>query len=223
MADDNKIVVALDLFDPIKTRAIAQKIGEDVFAFKVGWPLILGSNSDIINDLARYAKVICDVNLANIPDINGAITENIREHGAWGIVAHPFAGKDALDAIVKSAGDMKVFSIVAMSHPGSATFIDKSTEEFCALSASSGAYGVMAPGNRIDVLEKVKRLSSQMKVLATGIGAQGGDPLLALKGGADYLVIGRSVYNARDPLRELKRINAVISRLEEEQHAVTNA
>lgn len=215
MSENKKIVVALDLFDPIKARAIAQKIGEEVFAFKVGWPLILGSSSDIINDITRYGKVICDIGLANIPDMNKAITENVKDHGAWGIVTHSIIGKDSLEAVVKNAGDMKVFSIVSMSHPGSSLFIDKELDALCTLSANAGVYGVVAPGNRPEIMARVKNNSRKMKIMAAGIGTQGGDPLVASQNGADYLVIGRAICNSRDPLRELDRINAILERWEE--------
>jgi orotidine-5'-phosphate decarboxylase len=38
-----------------------------------------------------------------------------------------------------------------------------------------------------------------MKILSPGVGAQGGDARKAIEAGADFVIVGRSIYNAEDP------------------------
>ncbi len=212
MPDESKVIVALDLIDPIVARDIAKRIAGDVFAFKIGWPLILGANADIINDLSRYSKVICDLKLADIPFTNRLITEKIRDNGAWGLIAHAFLGKDSLETVVQSAGNMKIFSLVAMSHPGSSYFLDKRLKELARVSLECKVYGVVAPGNKPDILKKTRKLVDGLKIISPGIGAQGGDAAVAVSSGADYVIMGRSVTNADDPREEIRKINAIMKK-----------
>ncbi len=211
MADDNKVIVALDMMDPVVARDIAKKRTGEVFAFKIGWPLIMASNADIIVDLSRYAKVICDLKLADIPDTNSWITQKVKENGAWGVISHSFVGKDSLEAVVKAAEGVKVFAVVAMSHPGSAHFINKKTKDLIRVALECGVYGVVAPGNNMAMLRKVRKMTDGLKIISPGIGTQGGNPAEALANGADYIIVGRSICNADDPRTELKRINAAIA------------
>ncbi len=211
MPDESKVIIALDMIDPVVAREIAKKVSGEVFAFKIGWPLILGANADIINDLSRYSKVICDLKLADAPHTNKIITEKVRENGAWGIIAHAFAGRDALEAVVEAAEGMKVFSLVAMSHPGSSYFLDKKLKELARLSLECNVYGVVAPGNKPRILKKTRKLVGNLKILSPGIGAQGGDAAEAIASGADYVMVGRSIFTAENPLDEVRKINASLA------------
>ena len=211
MPDDKKVIVALDMMDPVVARDMAKRLSGEVFAFKVGWPRILGSNADIVVDLSRYSKVICDLKLADIPDTNSWVTQKMRENGAWGIIAHAFVGGDSLEAVVKAAGNVKTIAVVAMSHPGSSLFINKKAKELVRVAAGAGAYGIIAPGNDIKMLKKVKKIAVGLKILSPGIGTQGGSASDAIASGADYVIVGRSVCNADDPKNEVKRINAAIN------------
>jgi orotidine-5'-phosphate decarboxylase len=211
MPDDSRIIVALDVMDPVVARDIAKKVSNEVFALKIGWPLMLSANADIINDLSRYAKIICDLKVADIPFTNKLITERIKENGAWGIIAHAFLGKDSLEAVVQAAGEMKVFSLVAMSHPGSSYFLDKRLKELARISLECNVYGVVAPGNKPAMLKKTRKLVDGLKIISPGIGTQGGDAQTAIKNGADYLIAGRSIINAEDPREEVRKINASLA------------
>lgn len=211
MPGESRIIVALDVIDPVVARDMAKKMASEIFAIKIGWPLILNANADIINDLSRYSKVICDLKIADIPFTNELITEKVKENGAWGVIAHTFLGKDSLEAVVRSAGDMKVFSLVAMSHPGSSYFIDKRLKELARLSMECKVYGVVAPGNKPEILKKTRKLVDGLKIISPGIGTQGGDVGAAIANGADYLIVGRSVVNADDPKEEVKKMNALIA------------
>ena len=90
MNGDNRVIVAMDVIDPVVARDMAKQISSEIFAIKVGWPLILHSNADIINDLSRYSKIICDLKIADIPNTNEMIVNKVRENGAWGVIAHAF-------------------------------------------------------------------------------------------------------------------------------------
>jgi orotidine-5'-phosphate decarboxylase len=42
-------------------------------------------------------------------------------------------------------------------------------------------------------------LVGNLNILSPGVGAQGGSASAAIKAGADYIIVGRSIYNAENP------------------------
>lgn len=208
---NSKLVVAVDVFDTDFAVDFSRKIGNEVFAIKINWPLVMVKGASIISEISRNARVICDLKVADIPNTNSLIARKVSENGAWGIISHSFVGSDSLEAVVSSSGDTKVFSVVSMSHPGSEQFINARTEELIELSRKVGAYGLIAPGNNYESLSRVRRLAPDMKIMTPGVGAQGGSAVQAIKNGADFIIVGRAIYNSEDPVEAARKINREIT------------
>ncbi|HLH85681.1 MAG TPA: orotidine-5'-phosphate decarboxylase [Thermoplasmataceae archaeon] len=201
MSNDPRLIIALDVYDLAKAINIASETADICFAFKVNWPLVMNSGVGAISELSRFGRVICDFKLADIPNTNTLITDRARSAGAWGIISHSAVGEDSLRAVVKSAKSMKVFSVVYMSHPGWSDIMGDSLSRLISISRSAGVDGLIGPGNEPDVLRKIRQYEKQLPILAPGIGAQGGSPLKAIQAGADYIIVGRSIYSSDDPRR----------------------
>jgi orotidine-5'-phosphate decarboxylase len=208
---DSKLVVAVDVFDCDFALDLAREIGKEVFALKVNWPLLMVRGSSIVSELSRYARVICDLKIADIPNTNRLIVDKVSGEGAWGVISHSFTGEDSLKSVVEAAGDTKVFSVVAMSHPGASQFIHPRTDELIDLSIKTGVYGLIAPGNNYEMLSGIRARTNELVLLTPGIGAQGGTPEEAMRHGADLLIVGRAIYNAEKPIEEVRRFNSAIS------------
>ena len=189
---------------------MAAKIGSRVFAIKLNWPAILLSGSRIIREVSRYSRVICDFKVADIPNTNSLITEKALEMGAWGIISHSFTGHDSLRAVIESAGDMKVFSVVSMSHPGSAEFINPNTDRLVEMSVRAGASGFIAPGNNPAEIARIRKMAPGKIIMTPGVGAQGGKAGDAIRAGADLVIVGRSVYTSADPVKQVDNLNMEI-------------
>ncbi|MCL5783623.1 MAG: orotidine-5'-phosphate decarboxylase [Candidatus Thermoplasmatota archaeon] len=210
---DSKLVIALDVFDVDFAVDFARKIGREIFAIKINWPLVMVRGSSIISELSRYSRSICDLKIADIPNTNRLIAEKVAENGAWGVISHAFVGSDSLKAVVQAAGDVRVFSVVAMSHPGSADLISSSLENLVKISIEANVYGLIAPGNDLEMLRKVKKMAPGMKILSPGIGAQGGSASHAIANGSDYIIVGRAVYDDPDPLMKAREFNRELSNI----------
>lgn len=208
---NSKLVVNIDVFDLDFAVNLARDIGNEVFAVKINWPLLMANGTSVISDLKKFSRVICDLKIADIPNTNGLIAGKVSDEGAWGVISHPFVGTDSLRSVVEKAGETKVFSVVAMSHPGAAELIYPNMDRLIEISREAGVYGLIAPGNVYDVLDAVRSKAPEMKILTPGIGAQGGTASLAVRHGSDYVSAGRIVYNAKDPLEVVRRLNAEIS------------
>ena len=208
---NSKLVVAVDVFDCDFALDLAREIGREVFAIKVNWPLIMVRGSSIVTELSRYTRVICDLKIADIPNTNSLIAGKVSEDGAWGVISQSFPGEDSLRAVVEAAGSTRVFSVVAMSHPGAKQFIYPKTDELIDMSLRAGVYGLIAPGNDYAMLSRIRSRTGDLTIMTPGIGVQGGSPEEALRNGADLLIVGRAIYNAESPIEEVKKLNTSIS------------
>ena len=207
----SKVILALDVTEKKKAVNLANLLCEDVYAIKVNLPIVMENGIEIVKTLSKYSNIICDFKLADVPHMVSMITRKALENGAYGIISHSFPGYDSLSEIVKVSPDMKVFSVVSMSNEGSMQFIDKSMEDLIDISIKAGVYGYVAPGNRYEVLKKIRSKVGKSIIISPGIGAQGGDAQLAVKNGADYVIVGRSIYESADPLGSLNVLNASLS------------
>ena len=84
-----------------------------------------------------------------------------------------------------------------MSHPKGGDFFN--IDSFCSLALEVGATGVIAPATRPDDVAKVRRRVGDLEILSPGVGAQGGDSKETLKAGADFIIVGRAIYQSDNP------------------------
>ncbi|AAL81238.1 orotidine-5'-phosphate decarboxylase [Pyrococcus furiosus DSM 3638] len=200
------IVLALDVYEREKALSIAEDVKDYISMIKVNWPLIIGSGLGVISELKKKTglPIIADLKLADIPNTNRLIAKKVYDAGADYIILHSFVGRDSVKA-VKELGE--IIMIVEMSHPGALEFINPLTDKFIDMANEIKPFGVIAPGTRPERIRYIReRLSKDIKVLTPGIGAQGGSPVEALKAGADYIIIGRAIYNAERPREAAKKI-----------------
>jgi orotidine-5'-phosphate decarboxylase len=94
-----------------------------------------------------------------------------------------------------------------MTHTGSLRFINKSSEEIASMARFLGATGIVAPGNRPERITRYRSIvGPDLQILCPGIGAQGGSPVSAIASGADFLIVGRSIYSSDDPASAAEKI-----------------
>jgi orotidine-5'-phosphate decarboxylase len=206
----NHLILALDV--PVAGRAarIAQSVAEHVDAIKVHWPVILNRGLGGIRGLAELAPVIVDAKLSDIPNTNRMACDLIFSSGATGVICQGFAGEDSVTACVDAGGD--VFVLVEMSHPGSMMFISEHSGEIALMAREAGATGIVAPGNRPENLSAYRSaIGPSMQILCPGIGAQGGKPGDAIASGADFEIVGRSIYRSKDPAGAARDIATAIA------------
>lgn len=215
MTNDSRLVLALDITDISKAEDVARQAEGKVRAIKINWPLVMTSGIGIVGRIGKYADILCDLKVADIPNTNRLITEKVRDNGAWGIITHIFPGSDSLMAVKKASGDMKVFGVAAMSHPGASEFMTNLRDRFLKLAIESDIYGIIAPGNDYDVTRDLKSRAGNLKIATPGVGAQGGTAGDAIRSGSDYVIVGRSIYESEDPSEKMESINEEIRRVVE--------
>ncbi len=206
---DKGIIVAFDMEDADFALDLAAELSgaEGNFAIKVGRPLEMHAGIRILAMLkdASGLPVIYDGKIADIPYISERIASNAYDAGADAVIVHGFVGSDVVRA-VQHLGKGDVIAVIEMTHPGSDEFIQPASERIAAMVHRLGVDGVVLPATK---LERVRHLAQIVKgayIIAPGIKAQGASPGDAIANGADYEVVGRAIYNAREPKRAAEMI-----------------
>ncbi len=90
------MILALDVTDREEALKIAEDVWEFVDAIKVGYPLVLATGLDIIRELAEFAPIIADFKVADIPNTNRLICDQVFEAGADAIIVQASQAGTAL-------------------------------------------------------------------------------------------------------------------------------
>jgi orotidine-5'-phosphate decarboxylase len=197
-----ELILALDVTDRKSARAIAHECAPFIDAIKLGYPLILSCGLSITHDLeAEDLPLIADFKVADIPNTNRLIAEQVFDAGFSSIICHGFTGKDAMQACIDASSDYggACFVVAEMSHPGATEFFHQGTaEKIAGMAIECGADGIIAPATRPARVKALRKIVGNRKILSPGIGAQGGDAD-AVAELVDGIIVGRQIYTAERP------------------------
>ncbi|MEE3192123.1 MAG: orotidine-5'-phosphate decarboxylase, partial [Candidatus Thermoplasmatota archaeon] len=179
----SRLLLALDETDPQRVFSVAEAAAPHLAGIKVNWPLLMHGGLEMIERLAEFASVICDLKVADIPNTARLIAQAAYGAGAAGIIAHAFPGAGPLQAIRNVAPERDLYAVITMSHPGGGEFFD--IPGLVAVAREGGATGVVAPATRPEDIATVRAAVGDLTIISPGVGAQGGDPRAAIAAGAD--------------------------------------
>jgi len=210
----NKIILSLDIPMMDQAMKVMNEVSDHINTVKIGYPLVLAEGIHIINHIKEEfnCKIIADFKLADIPETNYQIADITFEAGADSLIAHGFVGRDSVVACLESAENYgnEIFLLTEMSHPGASQFIEAVSEEIAHMGVELGISNFVGPSTRLNRLKKIRKIVGRDSfIISPGVGAQGGEPMNTLQF-ADALIIGRSIYLAKNPENALKSIIDII-------------
>ena len=149
-----ELILALDVTEKKKALAVAHACAPHIDAIKLGYPLILSCGLSMAEELEEEdLPLIADFKVADIPNTNRLIVEQVFDAGFSSVICHGFTGKDAIQACVDTTSDYggACFVVAEMSHPGATEFFHGETAVHIArLAMECGADGIIAPATRPD-------------------------------------------------------------------------
>ena len=207
-----ELILALDVTEKKRAIAIAGACAPHLDAIKLGYPLVLAAGLGIAGALEELDRpLIADFKVADIPNTNRLIAEQVFDAGFSSIICHGFTGEDAIRACVEVAADYggACFVVAEMSHPGATAFFHGGTaEKIARLAVACGADGIIAPATRPERLRALRGIVGKRKILSPGVGAQGGDAELVAEL-ADGIIVGRAIYEANDPVTAIRAYSSL--------------
>lgn len=239
MEAKDRIICALDVDNPYRAIQLVGLLREHVGVFKVGLELINAAGTEIVEKLqeAGAERIFYDAKLHDIPNTVAGAMRGIARLGVWSGTVHTTGGPAMLRAAVDAArseaaagglAGLKVLGVTVL------TSIDPEMLKndlqvgmpladfvpFLAKQAyAAGCAGVIA--SPLEVAAVRQAVSDPEFLLITpGVRPAGSDrgdqarvmtPGEAVRCGADYLVIGRPIVGALDPVEAAQRIAAEIA------------
>jgi len=199
----SKIILALDKVESLN---ILSSVIKYVAGVKIGLPLLISigaeSMKSIIMNYKNDAIFIADLKVSDIPETNENIAKTIKNIGFDAVIAHAFVGSESLKALVKH---LSVFSLVGMTHRDS-YLINSNVEVLIKISRAVGITNFVAPATYPDIIKHLRKEVSDALIISPGVGVQGAPFGSALKVGADFEIIGRSITTALNPVEEIQKI-----------------
>lgn len=207
-----KLILALDVTGREEALHIAGGCAPYLDAVKLGYPLVLAQGLGIAGEMGDLGiPLIADFKVADIPNTNRLIAEQVFSHGFSAIICHGFCGSDSVAACVETAhGHGGACYVVAeMSHPGAEEFFQGGTaERIAAMARTIGADGIIAPATRPERVLALRKIVGDLTIFSPGIGAQGGT-FGPLAGIVDGIIVGRQIYSSDDPPAAAARLGYI--------------
>lgn len=209
-----RLILPLDVPSHDEALELVDELGEAVVFYKVGLELFLAGDHQALFEelLSRGKKVFADLKLFDIPATVGKAVAQVARSGVHFVTVH---GNDAMlrAAVAAKGPKLRILAVTALTSLDRGDLDDLGFEcdvEDLVLSRARRALEIGCDGVVSSGLE-VKRIKEETrgKILAVTPGirpVQNDDdqkrvvtPGQALRDGADYLVVGRPIRDARDP------------------------
>ena len=218
--------MALDVPSAAEARQLVEKLGDAVEFYKIGLELSTSGEYYALLDwlVKRGKRVFCDLKLYDIPETVRRAVANLRGRGVTFLTVH--ADRGVLDAAAQAKGDIGVLGVTVLTSTSQADLAEQgypgTMDEFvvkrAALVAASGCDGVITSG--LEVSKIKSQFGSRLLAVTPGIRPAGGDMAdqkrvvdvaQAFRNGADYIVVGRPIRDAKDPAAAAQAMQKTIA------------
>ncbi len=210
----NPLVVAADVSDPAEAEELAARLADRVAFVKIGLELFTASGPDAVRRVRIHAPVFLDLKLHDIPNTVERAAANVGRLGVGLLTVHALGGPAMVEGAVRGAAlgaaeagveAPSVVAVTVLSSLGGDSLASPASLADEAVAA--GASGVVVSGEDVRAVREV--LGPGPLVVVPGIRPAGSPshdqarvltPAAALERGADLIVVGRPVTQARDPV-----------------------
>ena len=207
-----------------KTLRNIKLLSNHLCGIKINFHLLLKLDKKQISKINKTAhnsglQCIADIKLNDIGNTNSITAENLWNMGFDAVIVNPIMGKKSLKNLVelshkKSKG---VISLCHMSAPEAKLSYELEIKNyskkqqlyqlFLDWAISSHVDGIIVGATYPKIISYCKKSSrGKLSLFSPGIGTQGGSASKAKKLGSDYLIVGRTILNSKNPVQTTKNL-----------------
>ena len=230
--NDPRIIVSLDFADTAPALDLVHKLDRSLCRLKVGKELFTRSGPAFVKQLIGLGyEVFLDLKFHDIPATVAGACSAAANLGVWMINVHAAGGERMLAAARASVDKQRkrplLIAVTVLTSLNDADLrqvgVQKPVAEqvlgLARLAAACGLDGVVCSAQEAVLMRQ--ELGKDFILVTPGIRPSGSarddqqrimTPAEAIKAGSDYLVIGRPVTQAADPLRVLMEIDEEIKK-----------
>ena len=227
----SKIIVALDYEKESDALALVDQIDPNLCRLKVGKEMFTTLGMNFVKQLhQRNFDVFLDLKYHDIPNTVARAVRSAADLGVWMVDVHASGGLKMMEeakkilepyekdaplliavTVLTSMEDLDLLQIGINASPMEQVL------RLAHLTQRAGLDGVVCSPQEVEILRNA--CGEEFKLVTPGIrptGADFGDqrrvmtPTAAIRAGSDYLVIGRPITKANNPVEVLRSINASI-------------
>jgi orotidine-5'-phosphate decarboxylase len=232
--NDPKIIIALDFASAQAALAWAERLDPKACRLKVGKELFTSSGPVVLEKLQHLGfDIFLDLKFHDIPNTTAQACKAAAELGVWMVNVHALGGRKMLEAaanaVAQASKPPKLIAVTMLTSMAAEDLADiginaspaQMVLRLATLARDSGLDGVVCSAQEASLLRE--NLGKDFCLVTPGIRpAQASlddqsrvmTPSAALQAGSSYLVIGRPITQAADPLQALRDINLEIDNLE---------
>jgi orotidine-5'-phosphate decarboxylase len=224
-----RIIVALDFPGADSALSLAMQLDPRLCRLKVGKELFTAAGPQLVERLmGKGFEVFLDLKFHDIPNTVAGACKAAASLGVWMVNVHALGGRKMLSAAREALpmGTTKLIAVTLLTSMGRDDLSDIGlsgepemvVQRLASLASSCGLDGVVCSALETSHLRQV--MGKDFCLVTPGIrplDASVDDqqrvttPSQAIANGADYLVIGRPITQATDPLAMLQRLHAEIT------------
>ena len=227
----SKIIVALDYEKESDALALVDQIDPSLCRLKVGKEMFTTLGINFVKQLhQRNFDVFLDLKYHDIPNTVARAVRSAADLGVWMVDLHASGGlrmmeeaKRILEPYGKDAPLLIAVTVLTSMEDldllqiGINASLREQVLRLAHLTQRAGLDGVVCSPQEVEILRNA--CGEEFKLVTPGIrptGADFGDqrrvmtPTAAIRAGSDYLVIGRPITKADNPVEVLRSINASI-------------
>ena len=221
------VIVALDYPSADRARELVARLSPELCRLKIGKELFTRSGPALVETFQREGfEVFLDLKFHDIPNTVASAVRAAAELGVWMVNVHAGGGRRMMEAAMAALDGFAsrplligVTVLTSMSDADLAELGYRETagervQRLASLTAECGLDGVVCSALEAPLLRQAR--GEGFTLVTPGIRLAGDDPgdqrrvvtpSDAIGKGADYLVIGRSITGAADPLAALRKVH----------------
>jgi orotidine-5'-phosphate decarboxylase len=228
---DPKVLIALDFADADSALAFVKNVDSKQCRLKVGKELFAVAGPSFVSNLIDAGfDVFLDLKYHDIPNTVAKAVQAAARLGVWMVNVHALGGRKMMEAAKAALADFEkpplliAVTVLTSMEQGDLEELglggtpEENVVRFAKLAQSSGLDGVVCSAQEAAKLRA--ELGDDFCLVTPGIRPAGSavndqkrimTPKDAMEAGSSYLVIGRPITQAEQPLQVLKEINASLA------------
>ena len=225
---NGKVILANDYDASVKnldTKTIQniKKLHPYLCGIKLNFHLLLplsGKEIIKINKMAHQfgLQTIADIKLNDIGNTNRVTTEHLWNLGFDAVIVNPIMGIDSLKNLVKSAhkNQKGVITLCHMSAPEAKLSYDMEIKMgkkqqlyqlFLNWALTAKVDGIVVGATFPKIIQYCsKKAGKNLSIFSPGVGTQGGNASEVISSGTNYLIVGRTILNSKNPVAVAKEL-----------------
>jgi orotidine-5'-phosphate decarboxylase len=226
MRNSSQVILALDFSDMASTVGMINLTKEHIGIYKLGLEFYLEHGKSGVKEIqSRFTdiEVFLDLKLHDIPNTVAGACRSVADINPKFLTVHASGGSKMISAASSTLPKVEITAVTILTSldqeqmlaMGLSENIENLTLSLAKNAVNSGARAIVSSPQEVSLLRK--HLGEKVTLITPGVRPSGAErddqerimtPKQAIEAGADFVVIGRPITKASDPIQAAEAITA---------------